>query len=224
MKVFSVTGLSGSGKTTTIEQIIKQLNLLGFSVGTVKDIHREGFSIDTEGKNTWRHREAGAQTVAAHSANETAVIYPNRLPLNDLLKHYTQDYVILEGVRDANVPNIAVCHEDAKPNITPQTFAISGRFANRLSPITYHLPVINALTNIKDLVDLIVKKTPPYTAGIAPECGAPTNELGVSLKINGNEIGMVPFVQNVIKNTVLGIVKELNGYANGAEIEIKICK
>jgi molybdopterin-guanine dinucleotide biosynthesis protein B len=130
MKILCVTGKSGSGKTTVIEQIIKELNLRGFSVGTVKDIHVEGFSIDTEGKNTWRHRQAGALTTCAHSENETAVIYKNRLPLEDLLKHYSEDYVILEGYKNAPAPYIAVCKEDEEPFITPLTIAISGRYAN----------------------------------------------------------------------------------------------
>jgi molybdopterin-guanine dinucleotide biosynthesis protein B len=87
----------------------------------------------------------------------------------------------------------------------------------------FKIPVINALTNTKELVDLIVEKTPPFAAGIDPQCGVAVNDMDVSLKINGQEIGMVPFVQSVIKNTVLGIVKELNGYQKDAVVEI-VCK
>ncbi len=52
MKVLTVTGLSGSGKTTVIENLIKELKRRGYSIGSVKEIHYEAFAIDTPGKNT----------------------------------------------------------------------------------------------------------------------------------------------------------------------------
>ena len=73
MRVFAVSGVHHSGKTTTIEHLIRELVGRGYSVGTVKSVHRERFSIDRAGTNTDRHRTAGATAVAARSDAQTAI-------------------------------------------------------------------------------------------------------------------------------------------------------
>ena len=244
MKVFTVTGLTGSGKTSIIEKIVAELTARGYSVGTVKEIHNESFRIDQEGKNTYRHRQAGADTVTARAHHETDVMYKGHMPIYEVLSHYTEDYIILEGVRDAVVPEIAVCKEDASPEITPLTIAVSGRFANTPKDSYKGLPVINGLTDTARLTDLIIEKTPELLYDVHPECCSlcgsdcrsflakclkgeekPENcvlkQKTVTLKMDGKEIVMVPFVQNILKNAVLGVVQELKGYRKGGRITIE---
>ncbi|MGI6594965.1 MAG: molybdopterin-guanine dinucleotide biosynthesis protein B [Christensenellales bacterium] len=244
MRVFSITGLSGSGKTSTIEHIIKELNARGYTVGTVKEIHFEAFKMDTEGKNTWRHRQAGADTVTARSATETDVLYKGHMPIYDLLSHYNQDFVILEGVRDAVVPEIAVSAEDAEPKLSQLTFAVSGRFANTHTGTYQNLPIINGITDTKKLVDFILEKVPTLMYDVDVECcGACGTDCKtflskhlkgeanindcilkkskVKLTIDGKNIYMVPFVEAILKNTVTGVVKELKGFKKGKKITIE---
>lgn len=158
MKVFSVYGYSGSGKTTTVECLIKELMRRNYTVGTVKDIHYEGFSLDTEGSNTDRHRKAGAQLVTARGLHETDIMFGERLPLQKILKYYTQDYVILEGVTDFNVPRIlcASSLEDVKRRMHSGVFVLSGVISNSISDYE-GLPVINGMKEIKRLADLVEK-------------------------------------------------------------------
>lgn len=245
MKVLTITGLTGTGKTTTIENIIKELCKRGYSVGSVKEIHFDQFRIDTEGKNTYRHRQAGATTVTARSHHETDIMYSGHMPIYDLLAHYKEDFVVLEGVRDAVVPEIALCKEDEEPKISPLTFAISGKYANNHKGCLGDLPIINALENIEKLVDLILEKVPPLMYDMDSECcsccGTDCRGLlgkilkgekkysdcvlsssSVSLKINNKEIPIVPFVETILKNVIKGVVSELKGYDKGAEIEIII--
>lgn len=245
MKVFTVTGLSGSGKTTTIECIIKELVRRDFSVGTVKEIHNESFAIDTEGKNTYRHRQAGAGTVTALGLYETDVMYKGKMNIYDLLRHYTEDYVILEGVSDVNVPRIAVAKSLEELKINKLTFLISGVVANNSDNMISDIPVINAITDINKLVDKIIEVVPDLMPDVDIECcgqcgkscrdllslivkGQARKEdcvLGrnkVKLLIDGKEIDIVPFVDNILYNTVKGLVKELKGYKEGAEIIIKL--
>ena len=85
MKVFSVVGITQSGKTTTIENIIKELRGRGYSVGSVKEIHFEEFAIDTEGTNTFRHKEAGSQLVTARGNYETDMLFQEKLHIDRLL-------------------------------------------------------------------------------------------------------------------------------------------
>ena len=84
--VVAAVGISGSGKTTTVEYLISKLSSMGYNVGAIKHIHREGFTIDQEGKNTWRFSHAGAKITVAISPEEIAIIEKKKAALNDLDK------------------------------------------------------------------------------------------------------------------------------------------
>jgi molybdopterin-guanine dinucleotide biosynthesis protein B len=156
MKVFSVFGYSKSGKTTTIERLIAELIRRGYSVGTVKDIHFEKFTIEKEGTNTDRHSKAGAELVTARGLYETDILFKERLSMPQILKYYTQDYVILEGVTDFEVPKIlcASSTEEIAERISHDVFALSGVISNEISAYK-DFPVINAVNNIRELTDLV---------------------------------------------------------------------
>jgi molybdopterin-guanine dinucleotide biosynthesis protein B len=246
MKVFSVIGISKSGKTTTIENIIKELRKRNYTVGSVKEIHFQKFKMDVEGTNTYRHREAGAQLVTARGYYETDVLFQDRLSINEILNFYNHDFVILEGVRDTCAPKIVTAHDEEGilDRLDQTTFAISGRISNHITEYG-DLPVINSLTSIEKLVDLIEEKVfdrlPDMDDECCKACGHTCKDLSalilkgqaesrecvlkeqsISLKINGQEITMVPFVQKIFKNTLEGIAKELDGYSENGDIEICI--
>src|SRR3990167_795367 len=73
MKVVGFSGYSGSGKTTLVEQLIARLKLAGLRVSVVKHAHHD-FDIDHPGKDSWRHREAGAFEVVVASDRRLAKI------------------------------------------------------------------------------------------------------------------------------------------------------
>ena len=67
--IVSIVGKSGSGKTTLLEKVVAELTKRGYNVGTIKhDVH--GFEIDYEGKDSWRHKKAGAKTVVLSSPDK----------------------------------------------------------------------------------------------------------------------------------------------------------
>lgn len=245
MKVLSVTGITKSGKTTTIENIIRELVHRGYSVGTVKEIHNEAFAIDSEGKNTYRHRQAGAKTVTALGLYETDVMYQGKMNIYQLLRHYSEDYVILEGVDYANVPRIATAHDIDTLVIDDLTFIISGVIANEYSSDIEQIPVISSIDNICGLVDrieeLVPKLMPDMDKDCCNQCGSTCRELvksiikgkakvtdckisnsKVKLNIDGQDVEIVPFVDNILYNSIIGIVGELRGYRKGADIVIKL--
>lgn len=156
MKVISVYGYSKSGKTTTVERIIKELIKRNYTVGSVKEIHYEEFAIDMKGSNTDRHRKAGAGLVTARGLYETDILFKERLSMPEILKFYDQDFVILEGVTDFEVPKIlcASSVEDAMERIHPSVFVLSGVISNKISRFK-SLSVINAVTDIERLTDLV---------------------------------------------------------------------
>ena len=73
MKVVGFAGYSGSGKTHLVERLIPALKLRGLRVSVVKHAHHK-FDIDHEGKDTFRHREAGAFEVVVASRNRLALM------------------------------------------------------------------------------------------------------------------------------------------------------
>lgn len=246
MRVISVVGLSKSGKTTTIEEIIKELKRRNYSVGTIKEIHFHGFKMDVEGTNTHRHRMAGAGTVTARGDSETDIMYDHKLDVNSILSYYSEDFVIMEGVRDTSAPKIITAsdEEGIEAKWDDTVFAISGVISTSLKEYK-NLPVIDGLTRIEELVDLIeivaMSPLPDVDRDCCSACGYSCMELserilkGISkredcviddlsttLTINGKKIYMVPFVEKILRNTILGVAKELKGYSHKGEISICI--
>lgn len=245
MKVFSVYGFTKSGKTTTIENIIKELKRRGYSVGSVKEIHYEKFAIDTEGTNTDRHRKAGAELVTARGYHETDIMFPRKLSVDEILQFYNQDYVVMEGVTDTEVPKI-LCARNPKEipeTIDDTVFALSGIIANELKEYD-GIPVINAVDDIKALVDLIEEKVFEKLPNLGDECcglcGKTCRQMAVDIlkgraarddcralrgyvevKINGKAMVMVPFVQNILDSVIRGVLSQLKGYERG-DISINI--
>ena len=109
--ILSIVSKKRSGKTTLIEKLIPALQQLGFRVGTVKhDTH--GFEIDHEGKDTWRHKKAGARTVAISSPWKVSLIrdVDQEVDLERIVEDYfgDMDIVITEGYKWAQKPQIEV--------------------------------------------------------------------------------------------------------------------
>jgi len=109
--VVSFVGKSGSGKTTLIEKIIPELTRKGWGVATIKH-SRHGFDIDREGKDSWRHRKAGAQMTVMSSPEQIAVIEnPERdLKIGELRDRYIHnvDIILTEGFKGNPYPKIEV--------------------------------------------------------------------------------------------------------------------
>lgn len=113
-KVINVIGQgSNVGKTTLLEGLIKELTSRGLSVATVKhDVH--GFDIDHEGKDTYRHREAGASTVVISSKKRFAMIkeVTEEIELIEILKLVQdKDIILVEGYKRSPFRKIEVYRE-----------------------------------------------------------------------------------------------------------------
>ncbi|MGI6732759.1 MAG: molybdopterin-guanine dinucleotide biosynthesis protein B [Anaerovoracaceae bacterium] len=164
MKVFSIFGVSNSGKTTTTEAIITELCRRNYTVGSIKDIHFEDFIMDTEGTDTWRHKRAGSSLVTARGLYETGVMFPFRLPLEKLLLLYDQDFVVLEGANNFLGPAIISAHteEEINERMRDTVFAVTGRISETISEYQ-GLPVFDARKDVIKMVDLIIEAVPEWT-------------------------------------------------------------
>ena len=103
MKVFGIAGYSGSGKTTLLEKLIPQFTARGLRVSVIKHAHH-GFDIDRPGKDSYRHREAGASEVLLSCNDRWALMHERRdrsdVTLDELLARLALcDLVLVEGFR-----------------------------------------------------------------------------------------------------------------------------
>jgi molybdopterin-guanine dinucleotide biosynthesis protein B len=113
MKVVGFAGFSGSGKTMLVERLIPALKMRGLRVSVVKHAHHD-FDIDRPGKDTWRHREAGAFEVVVASDRRLALMrefeQPAQLSVHHLIAELYEgvDWVLVEGFKQSNLLKIEV--------------------------------------------------------------------------------------------------------------------
>jgi molybdopterin-guanine dinucleotide biosynthesis adapter protein len=123
MKVVGLAGFSGAGKTTLVERLIPVLKRHGQRVSVVKHAHHK-FDIDHPGKDTYRHREAGAFEVVAASDRRLALMrefeQPLQLGVHDLIAELDPgvDWVIVEGFKHSDLPKIEVWRPSAEGSET----------------------------------------------------------------------------------------------------------
>jgi molybdopterin-guanine dinucleotide biosynthesis adapter protein len=123
-RIFGLAGWSGSGKTTLLERLLPALTARGLRVSTVKHAHHD-FDLDRPGKDSWRHREAGAAEVMVASARRWALVHELRgdaePTLDDLVARMNPvDLILVEGFKREPLPKLEI-HRAAlgKPLIAP---------------------------------------------------------------------------------------------------------
>ena len=129
MKIIGIAGYSGSGKTTLIEKVIPRLVLEGFRVSLIKHAHHE-FDLDHPGKDSHRHRMAGATEVLVSSSQRWALMHELRgvtePTLEEQLRHFAPcDVVIVEGWKHHAMPKIEVHRKlSEKPLLFPNDTSV----------------------------------------------------------------------------------------------------
>jgi molybdopterin-guanine dinucleotide biosynthesis adapter protein len=131
MRIFGLAGWSGSGKTTLMTALIPEFVSRGIAVSTIKHAHHS-FDIDKPGKDSWRHRQAGAREVMVASGQRWALMHELRgagePPLDELLGRMSPvDLVLVEGFKHHDHPKIEVYrHTLGKPLLHPDDSFVVG--------------------------------------------------------------------------------------------------
>lgn len=108
--LISIVGRSGSGKTTLMEGLIQEFRAMGLHIGTIKHHHRN-LEMDTPGKDTWRHRKAGAETTIMACPNRIGMIMDMDHDADpaELIPFFPdKDMVLAEGYKYGNQPKVEI--------------------------------------------------------------------------------------------------------------------
>jgi len=113
--IVSFVGRSNSGKTTLIERVIPELVRAGYKVATVKHAGH-GFDLDTEGKDSWRHKQAGASSVVVLSKGSMAMFadVSDQINVEEVRERFldsSYDLIIAEGWKHEGYPKIVIVRD-----------------------------------------------------------------------------------------------------------------
>ncbi|MDE1145738.1 MAG: molybdopterin-guanine dinucleotide biosynthesis protein B [Azospirillaceae bacterium] len=171
MKLFGLAGWSGSGKTTLLTRLIPELTARGYGVSTLKHAHHD-FDVDQPGKDSYRHRAAGATEVLVASANRWALMHEHRgahePTLADLVSKLSPvDLVLVEGFKRDPIPKLEIWRaENGKAPLHPDDPTIVALAADPL-PVEApgHLRLF-ALDAVADIATFILAHV-----GLPPQAG-----------------------------------------------------
>jgi len=210
--IISIVGKSGSGKTTLIEKLVPELTRRGYRVATVKhDMH--GFEVDREGKDSWRHKQAGAHTVVISSPQKVALIrdVEKDLTLDEIRGRWIQDVdlILSEGYKRDVQPKIEVFRKEKHKKLLcakkDNLIAIASNQKLRVGVPCFDLEDMKGLSNFIEKEFLKSKK-----------------EKEIFLRVDGSPIPMTPFVKDFLSKTIQGMLSALRGCETSESIEIRI--
>ncbi len=226
---FGIVGESESGKTEIICSLIDRLKERNYSVATVK--HTRGdFTLDSEGKDTWRHSQAGSELVVFSTPDESDFLLKESVELDDLVSRMDSfgdyDLLLIEGMKEESLPKIGVDGKDR-----------SGTF------IRYDDDLEEIVDSIEEWIE-IYEQLPAFDCGDCgfetceemtraiyegkrkvEDCSRSDHNEEVVLKVDGEMISLGNFPAEMIKTTVRGMLSSLKGVDEDDEdIEIKIDK
>jgi len=149
MRVFSISGFSGTGKTTLVESIIRELDFQGYSVITVKSSQhdpREG-----EGTDTWKHKLAGALESFFRGPSNWGK------PLKEIIDDFVSDFIIVEGMKSSPIPKFwCIGSSQLGDTIPIEVKAIISWDASRVED-KHGIPIVES-EDIEQIVSIIRKE------------------------------------------------------------------
>lgn len=162
-------GEKHSGKTTAVEALVKDLTKHDYRVATVKHVSQKNFTIDTKGKDTWRHARAGAIITTTVAANEIATIQKgdtSKYQINDIIKPFENkaDIAIFEGfrklVKEEKIPKIVAVKNREEAFEASEQFkpiiAFVGPFSTE--KLDLKAPYIDVTKDPDELTRLVLEK------------------------------------------------------------------
>lgn len=167
MKIVGLAGWSGAGKTTLLVGVIARLAERGLHVSTIKHAHH-AFDVDVPGKDSYRHRTAGATEVLVASGRRWALMHELRdgeePPLHALLQQLAPvDLVIVEGFKREAHPKVEVHRvANGKPFLFPTLAGVRGLVSDGPPPANWTGPTTD-LDDLPGAAELLLQSAAPLS-------------------------------------------------------------
>lgn len=183
MKVFGVVGWKNNGKTTLVERLISQLTSMGYKVSSVKHAHHN-VDIDEPGRDSYRHRAAGAKQTLLATQHRWALMREHREQdtpkLEQLLPLFEPcDLVIVEGYKGAVHPKLEIVRHLNKEGLLADQMPNIVALVTDQPHLPSDLPQLD-LNNIQQVTDFVLQHTGLVTSPAVPEvndCYSPAQQL-----------------------------------------------
>ena len=228
MRVIGVIGYKDSGKTTLIEEILKHSDK---KIAVIKHT-MEDVEVDREGSDTYRLSNAGAKITVLATDNKT-VFFTDRMDLENILSilsDYDIDFVIIEGFKEAlkrlNIPKIVMLKDkDGSDLIDEHTAMIIEDYNYNIDDVLkviYEKAIIPTMNlnckhcgyNCKTFVKAVVKGEAKWDDCVLAK--------GIKIIVDGKIIPAVPFVSQIVGNTIKAMIETLKGVDNPRTIKVEI--
>ena len=211
--VIAIVGKPDCGKTTLLEKLIPELRARGYKIGTIKH-HVHEFAMDREGKDTWRHKRAGARVVALSSPTGLGLIRDNEgdPAVAELIGRYFYDVdlVLAEGYKRTSLPKIEVHRAAAHATPLADRDGTWQALVGDRPTDGGELPCFDP-TDIAGLADFIVAR---FLSRSEP--------LRATLLVDGQPVPLNDFVEEFLARTLTGMTSALKGCAGGRNITLTI--
>lgn len=210
--IISIVGKSDSGKTTFIEKLLPELTRRGYRVATVKhDVH--GFEVDREGKDSWRHKKAGAHTTIISSPAKVALIrdVEKDLRLDEIRDKLVQDVdlILSEGYKKDVQPKIEIFRtEKHKELLCTKEDNLVAIVSDREFDVGVSCFFLDDTKGVADFIEKKFLKS--------------KKEEQITMKVDGRNIPLKPFIKDFLLGSIKGMVSSLKGCERPQRIEIKI--
>jgi molybdopterin-guanine dinucleotide biosynthesis protein B len=205
--IVSIVGKSKSGKTTLIEKLVRELKSRGYRVATVKHAP-EGMSFDEQGKDSWRHINAGSEATAVSSPDKVVLIKPvaHDITLDEIAHFFGEDYdiILTEGFKQGSAPKIEVHRKEVGPPLSDIKKIIAIATDETLETKKRQF----SLEDISGLADFLEK------GFIKPQ------RERLALYVNNVPISLSVFPREIITNIVLALAAPLKGVGKVRSLEI----
>jgi molybdopterin-guanine dinucleotide biosynthesis protein B len=225
--ILSICGYQDSGKTTLVEQLVRALVRKGYRVSSVKHAScRKG--VDSKGKDTWRHWQAGSDPVVFSSEIETSVIKHSKTPIEDIVRmvmaNYHPDVIIIEGLKQGPFKKVTV------GGLKPTKGAVLTN--PTLKKLMDYVETETAVERVlKELPGLDCMKCGHDCEGLArailaqkhkvEDC-VELSDVDVEIFIGKNKIPTGKFASKVVNDTVRGLLSSLHGYEPDKDVDIHL--
>ncbi len=225
--IVGIYGYQDSGKTVMVEKVVEALAKKGYQVASVKHSpHRK--SVDSEGKDTWRHWKAGSDPVVFSSDSETAIIKHSKMDAEKiagiLRTEFNPDVIIIEGFKEGDFPKVALGNVPPRKGtvlVDPGLDRIVGYIENEVAieRTLAKLPCLDCGKcglDCEGLARAIVEGKKQLR-----DC-AELSDTRIDVRVDGHVIPTGRFVSDLVDKTIRGMLSSLKGYRSGGLVEIRL--